>query len=221
MYGLSFSCNTHLVFGTSNFPAPTLDVLDFSERKLLRRFSLPDDVTIRGAFVGSDYYLYGQRKESAALWRVKATTKEMAAPVEVEFPDEAPECELHDGSLLGAGGQLFLFELFGGKGDRRARSCGKAVSGGVLLIDPLTGGTKAHLAPELRFAQLTPGVDDRELYGIDVRDPMWRSVGLVRLDATTGRVLQKRELVPGVWSIGLATVPEKLIPHEMLEDTRK
>jgi len=221
MYGLCFSSDGHLLFGASNFPTPTLDVLDFSERKLVRRFSLPQDVSIRGACVSSEYYLYGQRKASAELWRVKADTNELAAPVSVKFADEASECELHDEGFLGADGRLFLFELFGGKGDRRARSCGKGVPGGVLLIDPQTGSIKAHLAPELHFAQLIPGTDSTDLYGIDVRDTIWRSVSLVRLDATTGRVLEKRDLIPDVWSIGLATIPTELVPHGMLEVTRK
>jgi hypothetical protein len=212
MYGLCFSPDGHLLFGASNFPTPTLDVLDFSERKLVRRFSLPQDVNIRGTCVGSDYCLYGQRKASAELWRVKADTNEMAAPVSVNFPDETPECGLHDQRIFGAGGRLFLLELFGGKLDRRA-SCGKGVPGGVLLIDPQTGSIKAHLASEFHFAQLIPGPDSTDLYGIDVRDTIWRSVGLVRLDATTGRVLAKRDLVPDVWSIGLATIPAELVPH--------
>jgi hypothetical protein len=221
MYGSCFSADGHLLFGASKFPAPTLDVLDFSERKLVGRFSLPEDITIRGACVGSDYYLYGQRKASAELWRLKADANEMAAPVSVKFAGEAPECELHDQGFLGAGGRLFLFELFGGKGDRRARSCGQGVPGGVLLIDPQTGSIKAHLASELHFAQLIPGSDSTELYGIDVRDTIWRSVGLVRLDAATGRVLAKRDLVPDVWSIGLATIPAALVPHGVVEATRK
>jgi len=52
-----------------------------------------------------------------------------------------------------------------------------------------------------------------ELFGIDVRDTIWRSVGLVRLDAATGRVLAKRNLVPDLWSIGLATIPAELVPR--------
>ncbi len=221
MYGLCFSPDGHLLFGASNFPTPTLDVLDFSERKLVGRFSLPQDVTIRGACVGSDYYLYGQRNASAELWRVRADTNEMAAPVSVKIPDEAAECELHDQRIFGAKGQLFLLELFGGKGDRRARSCGKGVPGGVLLIDPQTGSIKAHLAPDFHFAQLIASADGAELFGIDVRDTIWRSVGLVRLDAVTGRVLAKRDLVPDVWSIGLAVIPAELVPSGEVPATAK
>jgi hypothetical protein len=41
VYGLSFSPDGRLLFGASNFPAPTLDILDFGERKLIRRFTFP------------------------------------------------------------------------------------------------------------------------------------------------------------------------------------
>ncbi len=220
-YGLCFSPYGHLLFGASSFPAPTLDVLDFSERKLVRRFSLPQDVTIiRGACVGSDYYLYGQRRTDGELWRVKAEDSVLATPVSIKLPDVTPECELFGENVLGAGGQLFLFELFGGKGDRRAR-CGKGIPGGVLLIDPQTGSINGHLAPEFHFAQLIPSADGSELLGIDVRDTTWTSVGLVRLDAATGRVLAKRDLVPDVWSIALATIPAELIPRGAVETTIK
>jgi hypothetical protein len=68
---------------------------------------------------------------------------------------------------------------------------------------------------------LIPGPDSTDLYGIDVRDTIWRSVGLVRLDATTGRVLAKRDLVPDVWSIALATIPAELVPRGAVEATIK
>ena len=222
VYGLCFSQDGHLLFGASNFHAPTIDLIDFGERKLVRRLSLPRDVTIvGGACVGSDYYLYGQRKASGELWQVHADTNEMAAPVSLNFPNEAPECELHDQGLVGADGRLFLLELFGSKGDRRARNCGKGVPGGILLIDPQTGSIKAHWASDFHFAQLIPGPDSTELYGVDVRDTTWRSVGLVRLDAATGRVLAQRELVPDVWSIGLATIPAELVPRGQVLATPK
>jgi hypothetical protein len=59
---------------------------------------------------------------------------------------------------------------------------------------------------------LIPSADGNELYGIDVRDTTWSSVGLVRLNATTGEVLAKRNLKTDVWFIDLATVPGDLVP---------
>lgn len=220
VYGLSFSPDGHLLFGVSNFPTPTLDVLDFRERKLVRRFTLPEEFTILGAWVGSEYYLYGHRKTNGGLWQVKADGSIMATPVSIKFPDVTPECELSEENIFGADARLFLLELFGGKGDRRA-TCGKRVPGGVLLIDPQTGSIKAHLATDFHFAQLIPGTDGTEIYGIDVRDTNWTSVGLVRLDAATGRILAKRDLFSDVWSIALATIPTELLPRGLMETTAK
>ncbi len=63
------------------------------------------------------------------------------------------------------------------------------------------------------------GVDGKELYGIDVRDTSWSSVGLVRLNAITGEVLARRNLTSDVWFIDLATVPSELVPSGPVEAT--
>ena len=166
------------------------------------------------------YYLYGHRKASGELWRVKADGSALETPVKVSFPDAAPECELHDQGLLGAGGRLFLFERFGSKGDRRA-GCTKHISGGLFAVDAQTGKLTARFASELHFAQVISGADGQELYGIDVRDPGWSSVALVRLNAATGQTLAQRDLAPDVWFIALATIPEEFMPRGQVEAITK
>jgi hypothetical protein len=220
VYGLNFSPDGRLLYGVSNFPAPALDVLDFSGRKLVRRFSLPQGLTVQGAWVGNDYYLYGHRQASGQLWRMKADGSALEAPVKIKFPDAAPECKLHDQGLLGAGGRLFLFERFGSKLDRRA-GCSNDISGGLFSVDAQTGKLSARLASELHFAQVIFSADGQELYGVDVRDPGWSSVALVRLNAATGQALAQRDLVPDVWFIALATVPEELVPRGQVEAIMK
>jgi hypothetical protein len=216
LYRLSFSRDGRLLFGASNFPSPTVDILDFKERRLVKRFALPDGYTIRGAWAGNDYYVYGYRKGSGELWRVKADASELEPPVKISLPDAAPECALHEEEIVAAGGRLFLFEQFGNKSDRRSR-CGKEIPGGVFLVDPQTRKLIAHFAPELHFAQLISSVDGRELYGIDVRDSAWKSVALVRLNAETGQILATQNLSPDVWSLDLANIPERLLPHGRME----
>jgi hypothetical protein len=217
VYGLSFSPDGRLLFGTSNSLMPTLDVLDFTERKLVRRFTLaPEGLMLLGAWVGNDYYLYGHRKAIGQLWRVKPDSSAPEMPVKIDFPDMAPKCALHDQDVLGAGGRLFLFELFGGKGDRRG-SCSKNVFGGAFSVDLQNGRLTAHIVSDLHFAQLISSVDGKELYGIDVRDTNWTSVALVRLDAATGEILARRDLVSDVWFIELATIPKELVPHGDVE----
>jgi hypothetical protein len=66
---------------------------------------------------------------------------------------------------------------------------------------------------------LIPGADGKELYGIDVRDTTWSSVGLVRLNAITGEVLARRNLKADVWFIDLTTVPSDLVPTGPVEAT--
>ena len=220
VYGLGFSPDGRLLFGASNFPAPTLDMLDFSERKLLRRFTLPHGFTIVGAWVGNDYYLYGYRKGSGQLWRVKADSFALETPVKITFPDPAQECELREQAVLGASGHLFLYEVFGSKGDRRV-GCATKVPGGVFSIDPQAGRILAHLASDLHFAWLISGADGKELYGVDVKDTNWTSVGLVRLDAATGETLARRDLVSDVWFITLATIPTEVLPLGQVEAATK
>jgi hypothetical protein len=219
-YSLRFSPDGRLLFGTSNFPMPTLDILDFDQRKLVRRFTVPHDLTVVGAWVGHDYYLYGYRKGAGQLWRVKADNSALDAPVTIDFPDEAPQCSWQVQELLEADNRLFLFELFGAKGDRRD-GCAGAIPGGLLVVDPQTGRILAHLASDFHFASLISSADGKELYGVDVRDPSWKSVGVVRLNAITGKVLAKRNLTSDVWFIDLATVPSELVPSGQVETTTK
>jgi hypothetical protein len=207
VYDLRFSPDGRLLFGASNFPAPTLDIFDFGERTLIRRLALPEDLHIVGAWVGNDYYLYGYHSTTGELWRVNADNSELEAPVRIILPDAPPECgELPEQGLLSAGGRLFLFEGFGGNGDG-ARCSRKKLTGGVFSVDPQTGRILAHLASDLHFASLISSADGKQLYGVDVRDTTWTSVGLVRLDTSTGEVLSRRDLISDVWSIHLATIP--------------
>lgn len=221
VYGLRFSPDGRLLFGASNFPAPTLDIFDFNERKLLRRFNLPQGTTIVGTWIGNDFYLYGHRKASGQLWRVKSDSFALERPVKINFSHPAQECELlRDEAVLGASGRLFLYEVFGMKGDRRV-GCATTVPGGVFSIDPQTGGILAHLASDLHFAWLISGTDGKELYGVDVRDTNWTSVVLVRLDAATGETLARRDLVSDVWFITLATIPTEVLPLGQVEAATK
>jgi hypothetical protein len=218
VYNLRFSTDGRLLFGVSNFPMPTLDILDFEQRKLVQRFTVSQGLTVLGAWVSNTYYLYGYRQGTGQLWRVKADNSALEGPVKIEFPDVASECKMQEQEMLGADGRLFLYELFGAKGDRR-ESCAREIPGGLLSVDPQTGGILAHLAPGVHFASLISDADGKELYGIDVRDTSSTSVGLVRLNATTGEVLARRNLTPDVWFIDLATIPSELVPSGSVEAT--
>jgi hypothetical protein len=217
VYTLRFSPDGRLLFGVSNFPH-TLDIFDFDQRKLVQRFTVPQDLSALGAWVSNAYYLYGYRKGRGQLWRVKSDNSALEGPVNVDFPDLASDCETQVQAMVGAGGQLFLFELFGAKGDRRG-GCARDVPGGLLSIDTQTGMILARFAPEFHFASLIPGANGKELYGIDVRDTTWSSVGLVRLNAITGEVLARRNLNADVWFLDLTIAPRDLVPTGPVEAT--
>jgi hypothetical protein len=217
VYTLRFSPDGSLLFGVSNFPH-ALDIFDFDQRKLIQRFTVPQDLSALGAWVSNAYYLYGFRKGVGQLSRVKSDNSALEAPVNVEFPDLASDCEGPVQGMVGAGGRLFLFELFGAKGDRRER-CARDVTGGLLSIDTHTGRVLAHLAPAVHFASLISSADGKELYGIDVKDTTWSSVELVRLNAITGEVLARRNLKADVWFLNLTTVPSDLVPTGPVEAT--
>ena len=218
VYALRFSPDGRLLFGVTNFPMPALDILDFDRRKLVQRFTFPQDLTVVGAWVNDAYYLYGYHKGTGQLWRVKADNSALEGPVKIDFPDLASECKMELQEMIGTSGRLFLYEQFGSKLDRRD-GCAIEIPGGLLSVDPQTGGILAHLAADFHFASLISGADGKELYGIDVRDTTWTSVGLVRLSAITGEVLARRNLTSDVWFIDLATVPSELVPNGSVEAT--
>jgi hypothetical protein len=219
-YSMRFSPDSQLLYGVSNYPIPSLDIFDFEQRKLLRRFTVPRNLTVRGAWAGSHYYLYGYDKGVGQLWWVRPDGSVLNEPVKIKFPDVSPECGLQDQEIFGAGSRLFLYELFGSKLDRR-NHCGRKIPGGLFSIDPQTGKILAHLASDFHFASLISSADGKELYGIDVMDPDWTSAGIVRLDVMTGEVLSKRELTSDVWFIDLATLPCELVPSGQVEATTK
>lgn len=176
VYDFSFSNDDRLLFGVSNFPTPSLDIFDFDERKLVQRFTVSRNLVVLGTWVNDTFYLYGYRKGTGQLWRVRADTSALEDPVEINFPNTAADCKLWSQGVLGAGNRLFLYERFAAKIDRR-NGCATSIPGGLLSIDPESGAMLAHLAPNFHFASLISIASGKELYGIDVRNTNWSSVG--------------------------------------------
>jgi hypothetical protein len=93
-YSMRFSPDSQLLYGVSNYPIPSLDIFDFEQRKLLRRFTVPRNLTVRGTWAGSHYYLYGYDKGVGQLWWVRPDGSMLNEPVKIKFPDVSPECGL-------------------------------------------------------------------------------------------------------------------------------
>lgn len=211
VYTLRFSPDGRLLFGVSNFPTSSLDILDFDGRKLVQRFTVPRDLVVQGTWVNDTFYLYGYRKANGQLWRVKADNSALNEVAKINFPNAVTECAMQSQEVAAAGNRLFVYEQFGGKLDRRG-GCASEIPGGLFPIDLKTGRVKEHLLPEIHFASLISNGNGKEMYGIDVRDTNWTSVGLVRLNAITGEILARRNLSPDVWVIDVATIPSELLP---------
>lgn len=98
------------------------------------------------------------------------------------------------------GTQLYVYEVFGGKLDRR--DCGSNFSGGGWILDASTRRALTHFASELYFWQLVPNSAGSELYGITSEGTTYPPpAGLVRIDSVTGKVLQYRALDTDYWWI--------------------
>jgi hypothetical protein len=120
-----------------------------------------------------------------------------------------PGCSSYvEAGLAGAAGNLFLYEMFGWKLDRRT-SC-QNVPGGAWIVDPASGRLLRHVAPDLYFSEMFADREKGELYGISL-DPNWGSrVELVRIDARDGTILQSRVLESDFWRIAFA--PLSIVP---------
>lgn len=212
LYGLSFSSDARLLFGVTNSPQPSLDIFDVGSRQLVRRYSVSDGVSLLGTWVRDDFYLYSYHGADGQIWKVNVGSPTLGLPLTVRFPDAVPTCGMPDEKILGAGNRIFLYEAFGSKADRRL-TCKTSIPGGVHSIDPETGNVLPALAADAHFNSLIASPDGKELYGIDVRNPNWDSIALLRLNAATGELLAKKELTPDVWIIDLASLPPKLVPH--------
>lgn len=212
-YELSFSPDGRLLFGLTEWQGPALDVFDFSTRKLVRKYPVPVDGPLRGAWVRDDFYLYSHKDLDGRLWKINLESPTLGQPLTISFPRSALECgPFYFENVVGADNRLFLYEAFGMKLDRRLK-CKTPVSGGVYSVDLQNGRLLRPFASSVHFNSVIASFDGKDLYGIDVRNLSWDSVALVRLDAETGKILAKRELAPDYWFIALAALPRKLVPQ--------
>jgi hypothetical protein len=163
------------------YPRRALDAYDSSEAKLLS-----------GMWMDDRFFFFGANEQDGSnprLWSLSPDATEFGKGVSVEPFAKVPGCSSYvQPALVGAAGNLFLYEMFGWKLDRRTRCSG--VPGGVWVVDPTSGSLLAHVAPNLYFSELVADREEGELYGISVGDPNWRGgVELVHIDAVDGAVL--------------------------------
>ena len=134
----------------------------------------------------------------------------------VAIPDltQSSACSFADISqLIAASNRLLLYEVFGGKLDRRFRC--PSVPGGVTVLDPSTGNVTATLASDQHFWTLVPNADGSEFFAItSEEESMQTPANLLRISAKTGKILQQRSLGSGYsWLVNapLSSVPSGFV----------
>jgi hypothetical protein len=204
------------LFGVRRFRGPALDVYDTFQRRIVRKL-VPANQDEPGWTTGtwSDdhfYYFAVDMDGSGRLWTVSPETTQLDAGVPVAAVGQTAGCResapLVD--IVAVGGNVFLYEMFGSKVDRRDGCHG--VPGGAWLIDPVTGQLSRQIAPDLHFSELLADPDGTTLYGLVPADASWsKPTPLVRINGADGRILQSRLLDRSVWRIALA--PLRVVPH--------
>ena len=202
----------HWRFDLRSFRGPSLTTvnLDTKETLELHPAGLPPENprgnwAATGTWAGHRFYFYVARPDHPGfLWTVLPGDRKLGEAVAVEPFGEMPDCRQMK-ELVAAGTRLFVYGLFGDKGDTLA--CHTQLPGGAWRLDPATGRLTGYLAPEFRFFSLLSNQSGSALYGIDPGSPNWSGpVRLVSLDARDGTTLKTRSFDPGVLQIAVGQV---------------
>ncbi len=208
---LHLSPDGRWLFGVRSFRGPALDMYDAAQGHVLRPLSpqgLEGDWWSTGTWSGDRFYLYAaNNKGTGRLWSVSPEKPSLDAAVAVAPLGHVSGCsDQSSKGIAAAAGNLFLYEEFGFKLDRR-NPCRAEVPGGAWVVDPATGQLLRQIAPDLHFSVLLSDQTRSQLYGLSAEDPNWQlPAQLVRIDPSDGRILQSRHLDPGFWRMAIAPV---------------
>jgi len=205
------------LFGLRTYRAPAIDVYDYAQGEIVRQLTLSGlegDWWMSGIWVGERFYLYANKYSEGyapdRLWTVPAESNQLGQGVTVVPFGQVPGCSAPSSKeIVAAGVDLFVYETFGHKLDRRPR-CQGQVPGGAWTVDPTTGQLLRQIAPDLHFSTLIPDRDGSVLYGLIQGPNRQDPTELDRIDPRDGQVLQSRALDPDFWRIVIA--PLRLVP---------
>lgn len=211
-YVLYVSPDSHWLFGAQSWIEPSLDIFDLRTRAMVRRLALTGERIPRGAWLGNRFYLYAHDGKDGNLWQVTPDTTELVAPKKIALPVPGRSGQPALQQVIAAGDRLIVYEPLGWwlKLDR---SENEEIPGGMFSVDPATCAFE-HLAPGTNFTQVVASADGSNLYGIDAgAREQTRPPRLLKVDSRTGAILKKRDLARDIWHIGVARLPESLIPR--------
>jgi hypothetical protein len=206
---LHLSPDGRWLFGVKSFRGPTLDVYDVGRGQVVRQLTpegLDGDWWPTGIWSGDRFYLYAaNRNGSGRLWSVSGEMPQLGVGATIEPIGPVSGCsDQSSKSITAAAGNLFIYEEFGFKVDRR-NECAGRVPGGAWVVDPATGKLARHIAPDLHFSALLSDQVGSALYGLSPGGPNWElPAQLVRIDPNDGRILGSRYLDPGFWRMAIA-----------------
>ena len=212
---LHLSPDGRWLFGVKSFRGPTLDVYDVARGQVVRQLTpegLTGDWWPTGTWSGDRFYLYAANGTgSGRLWTVSTETTQLGAGAAIGPFGRLSGCtDQSSKAIVASAGNLFIYEEFGFKVDRRNK-CGGRVPGGAWVVDPITGQSTRQIAPNLHFSALVADRTGSELYGLSAEGPNWElPAQLVQMDPSDGRILQSRHLDPGFWRVVIA--PLRIVP---------
>jgi hypothetical protein len=212
---LHLSPSGRWLFGVKSFRGPALDVYDVGRGQVVRQLTpegLDGDWWPTGVWSGDRFYLYAASGNgSGRLWSVSPETTQLGAGATVAPLGRLSGCsDQSPKAITAAAGNLFVYEEFGFKVDRR-NECEGLVPGGAWAVEPATGQLIRQIAPDLHFSALLSDQAGSELYGLSPGGRNWElPAQLVRIDPSDGRILRSRYLDPGFWRIAIA--PLRVVP---------
>jgi hypothetical protein len=208
IYQLRPSPDGQRLFGITHWPEPSLDLFDIGQGVMIARKAVTGVSTLTGAWLGPQYFLFTVQSGRAKLWPVRSDDGEMGHAVSLSFAGSFWDCKLTPYDVIASGARLVIYGQFGLKSDG---AC--AVPGGFLVVDPATGAVTDRLASSLRFRQMVASSDGRALWGLDVGDPAWGKVRIVKIDAATGQVIDEKLLDSDIWYLTTGQIPHEMQGH--------
>lgn len=192
---------------------PAADLYDVARGSIVHSFAATNQDApgwSSGTWLGNQFYIYAMHNGSGRLWKLSPQSTRLDDGIPVSDVGRAGGCFAEAlMNIVASRDRLLVYEIFGGTIDRRNR-CGN-VRGGVSILVPTTGRFTSLIASTLYFTQLIPNRAGSEIYGLTSgAQGAQDEPQLVRIDLSSGKVLQSRSLAHDYW--WLTAAPLRAVP---------